>query len=924
MKFSQATTIFCFFFVLLLGAEAAKKPDVQLPPKISPYANLYLSLDIYGGVDFYFDIYAIGKTQPEQFNALKEAVGVFLATTKFEEWEFSSIEQDMGEYHYLYLNRPKVFSSKSWKVEGKLRLNSLLEACQTFQVNEFSVHLELPPSAKGNFPKIFHQAEGNYSYKIATHQRIPHLAFSFLYQRETIQRLFFYLLSPLIILLFFLLWTLIVVRKSFLYAPSSEAKGFACCVLRYLSTTCSIGLWLWWLFGNIVLNISLLIAHEPLPHQVLLPGHLLSALFLLGLPLLTQLVCTFLSQSVWRKLVPGVRSGVILKTLCFFSFVGTVFVFLATHLAYKQQAENWQEFLGISLVTLFVTVALWIRYLSASVVGKGEVHEKIFALGKELLNREFLQISMLPTARAPQPIIITRFIFQFSEYIVESLSKAEFDAFVTYRLLYFKKSLRLRACILFGVFAGIFLFAFAIVTLSIFLIPAEGQTIAARMNLSLSSVKMIFVGTFLLSLFATILCYYIYQSQHRKIYQETMEISGNPEAFITAQAKIHRFYFSTPKHWKKGWSEILYQHRKILKIARHLARDQKIEENQLLEILGKADDDTSRYSIPEKADPKKEKQERAENETPGKLFSSANKQSYLKKQGKIQMFLMLFPPVVLALWVEYSAWEGILKWIIYGVGVFLIPALSYFTVLRLNLRFNEKIKNQFWKRFQEKNTDLISEQVFFTGIVPDSELKTYEGFTAWDMGIFLLRQDSLVFRGEETHFVLKKNQIRDCKIESGYPSLTKNERIYIHWRDEESQEEGKFSFSSPFPIEKEYSLRQKKEKKGQEVFRRWQEDSSSFPCLESSFQEYSFPKWEPVSGQSMFVVGNVSLIIINMIVWGVVGLMFCFLLDLKFDLKEGDTGWFLLISYWFTSNMHFLPFLFTKKKVEKKIEKIEG
>src|SRR5205823_917777 len=78
----------------------------------------------------------------------------------------------------------------------------------------------------------------------------------------------------------------------------------------------------------------------------------------------------------------------------------------------------------------------------------------------------------------------------------------------------------------------------------------------------------------------------------------------------------------------------------------------------------------------------------------------------------------------------------------------------------------------------------------FVSLAPTEEVRVYDGFSQWDVGLLWLAGDRLVYAGEHARFALPREHVTAIRVGRGLPGWLPTRRVFIAWHDPATGAEG--------------------------------------------------------------------------------------------------------------------------------------
>ena len=380
----------------------------------------------------------------------------------------------------------------------------------------------------------------------------------------------------------------------------------------------------------------------------------------------------------------------------------------------------------------------------------GELRDRAFAIA-EKAKTKLNQLYVFPMsamrianafAHSAQNVFLT-------DYLVHNLSKSEVDAVIGHEIAHLQKKH-------IGIRIAVMIFLVAIISSATGLLdPVVPQ------NFPTGPV-----------LYAILLLIIFFISRRNEFAADagSAQLTGNAEAMMTALARITRLN-TMPLQWSK-LDEKLLAHPSTLRRINRLAAEAGISEARTAELLAQSafpPHDT--YSIPATALPA------------GKIFSTRFKTQLSRKIAWALIVPSLVLPAVVASLVRWAGFDGTTRWLVYAFGLLLTLAIDWLLLDRLPMLNTSQLERRLREKCRAQNQNVSECTGAFVGLAPDSSPRIYEGNWTWDIGFLSLAPDELCYWGEESKFVLRRDQITSISLGPGPAGWLRVPSIYFSWRD---------------------------------------------------------------------------------------------------------------------------------------------
>ncbi len=380
----------------------------------------------------------------------------------------------------------------------------------------------------------------------------------------------------------------------------------------------------------------------------------------------------------------------------------------------------------------------------------GELRDRAFAMAQKAKTR-LNQLYVLPAeqirmanafAHAAHNVFLT-------DYLLKNLSKAEVDAVVGHEVAHLQnKHLGRRMTITFMV---VLVFAFS------------GAVLEYWLPRGLPN-GPIFYALFLLA--------FLFISRRNEFVADagSVKLTGNAEAMITALARITRLN-TMPIQWSK-LNEKLLTHPSTLRRIRRLAKDARIPEARVSELLSQAGSTpVETYSIPPTALPA------------GKLFSTRCKAQIAGKVAWTLLLATVLLPAAFALLAYRIGPQGGVPWLVYAIGLLSTLAANLMLLNFLPMLGLRKLERLLREKCRAEQPASRICNGLFVGLAPDSHPRVYEGNWAWDLGFLSLTPKYLSYWGEEARFILQRDEVISISLGPGPLGWFRTPSAYLTCRN---------------------------------------------------------------------------------------------------------------------------------------------
>jgi hypothetical protein len=749
------------FLILLAATNGVGR--AQAPPAVAPgTARLLLHCDRCGGVDFTLTLPAA----PTNFDDLKEALSRVLSGPpgKLEPQAFP-----WGGF--VVRGRVKgALGARPLGAASDVEVAPLLEVLRPLRVKFLVVDLYHPALgfSESNFlttaetgvpglpwlKSVVHQAI------LPTNEPPPRLHVAFGYRTADLPRLI-----PLGVVLLVPLLVTLYVRHRALRAHDADPLavwfGYWCFQQKLVPA-----LWCLWLTVVFLPDTGQL-AYMAVSGLRLGSTMTTGALTFVVPPLVCTALCQLLGVSVF-VCAPAVgwTSGMV-RRQALWQLVGRLLVLVLGAVALdlwdngRTALAGGVGSLGVVAGVVCLGFALQARDVTPNPLPPGEVRDRLFHLAEEgEVRLAQAHVVSPPRWRLLNVFAVVGLTAHLTPAVVRDLRRREVDAVLALELAYLwcrRHSWRPVVYPLVGVALGVgalgaaYLFA------------------GLRLELywSLAVVPMLFAGR----LFVRPL-----RRFSPDLDREAVTRTGDPEALLTALAKLHErglLPLSCP------WWGCAEQERALQRRLEAAAERFNIPPERLQEILDGpgTGDETYPPLVSE----------------PGATPAAANTLfSRVAKTGfSIRMTWLLIPALVCTpagaalLAQRLRPTSALVLLVVLAAGLAATILLRRLGLRLLVGRFYRKVRRQLLARLEPESVTPDSWQAVFVGLAPDAAPRVYDGFYDWDLGFLLPRGDSLCYIGDQTRFVLRRDQVSAVYLGAGPPVWRAGPRVYVRWHDKE-------------------------------------------------------------------------------------------------------------------------------------------
>jgi heat shock protein HtpX len=433
----------------------------------------------------------------------------------------------------------------------------------------------------------------------------------------------------------------------------------------------------------------------------------------------------------------------------------------------------------LRLGVLLLTVAYFSRMLlvqgwqrvtrqAPQALTHGELRDHIGELAAEAGVR-LGPISVLPTTkgRLANAFALHGNRMLLTDHLVHTLSRRELDAVVGHELAHLKRGDPRRLWItLFGL-----IFVTSLIGGFLPALPAF-----RRWEEITPIVFPLFGVVVMISLF-----YVVRRRVERATDKTGLALTGDPEALITGLARLTHAN-AMPLEWGK-WDERLLTHPSTLRRVQAIARESRVSEERLQELLlaaaGPAPE-AERYPLPPLFDGER-------------VFSTSFKNNAAFRLRWALNAAMVLPPALAAFAAQREGWEAPWTWAASLIGAVAALALTALVMDRGAGRDDGALERRLRARLEAEGLSIRVAGGLFVGLAPDAAPRLYEWRFDWDAGFLFLQGDQMSYVGEQARFTLTPQQVTGLSLGPGAPGWTPTERVVVVWQDEEGGRSGTFS-----------------------------------------------------------------------------------------------------------------------------------
>jgi hypothetical protein len=370
--------------------------------------------------------------------------------------------------------------------------------------------------------------------------------------------------------------------------------------------------------------------------------------------------------------------------------------------------------------------------------------------------------------------------------------------------------------------------------------------------------------------------------------RDALSITGDPEALLTALAKLRRQsllplvigkerqVFDGPL---EDWPRL-----------QDLADRARIPPERLREILDRPGSGEDHY-------PPQPTATGATRESDARLFSTEFRRRTAARQNALRLALEMAPPAMAAYVVQSQNWQG--AWLAgaYVAGLLLMVMIRRLAEHCMGVQTSRGLRRGIRGRLVSEGLQPDAWGGIFVGLSPHAEPRSYENFLIWDMGFLVLAGDRCCYLGDRTRFALKREHIQDVYLGRGAssgPGARIAQRVYVRWWDEERGVGGTFNLAVSQP----HSLWQRGPRPAdlEKRLRDWLRQPAASDEVPPPLRALSSPDFGAVASESLVKLAAVNILFALLVLRAPFAIGICFLLGLSFDREAGAGAWYVLLS----------------------------
>jgi Zn-dependent protease with chaperone function len=393
-------------------------------------------------------------------------------------------------------------------------------------------------------------------------------------------------------------------------------------------------------------------------------------------------------------------------------------------------------------------------------LSSGDLRDRAFAMA-ERIGVKLQQVYLIPSGKGQVANAFARTgnTISFTDYLLERMSQREVDYVMAHELSHLK--LKHPAKLGYAYMGSFFLAMFAVN----FLAPFFHDSVVTRYAL----------------IFAIVSAFPYFWSRRFEYAADAGAVAatGDPRAAISALFKLSELNMM-PIHWSH-WREKWLTHPSSMRRAQAVAKKAAIPFEEIPTIARDGAAEAVNYAIPSTTGPG------------AKLHSTQRTRSVTLRLSFVLVGLLAFVPSLFSLVAIYLSSPA--KWLVFALAL-PVTLLAFLLLANYSPRFiRGNLLPALNKKLAAQGIQADSWSGVYVGFSPTAAPRLYEGNSNWDIGYLFFRSDRICYRGEETRFALRQDQITAIKHADGLPGLLSTNRIYIAWSDAERGTCGVFNIS---------------------------------------------------------------------------------------------------------------------------------
>lgn len=414
-----------------------------------------------------------------------------------------------------------------------------------------------------------------------------------------------------------------------------------------------------------------------------------------------------------------------------------------------------------------------------------------------------------------------------TDTLVELLTAREVDAIAAHELAHAKlkhPERKMRYAAFFGV--TFFLIYFICLGGGVFPVVSEAE--------ELEEFVVFISGVF----FCVVMWLYIGRRFEFKADAGAVELTGDPEAFITGLTKICRINY-WPLEWKKRY-EVLMTHPSLMRRLRAVGERAGLSPAGVESLVERGETGDSYYEVP------------AYVLEGDKVFSSEARRKILLSGMVLMLLLNALIPALTARAVVQWDLQGGARLETYLAGLALTALGMILVSGYLNHAGSRRFKKRLLAKLASNGVNLNEAQPTFVSYAPNDSDEMYEGFTNTDIGFLFAAGDRLCFFGDEQQFAVPRESFVSAGLGRRRRGWFRRRELVVRWREKGGDGGGSFCVSC-YDVGHASSVT-KANKRLIEFIRAWREGRQAEGIVRAEFDNLGLPG-EPGSGGVPMRVG---------------------------------------------------------------------
>ncbi len=255
----------------------------------------------------------------------------------------------------------------------------------------------------------------------------------------------------------------------------------------------------------------------------------------------------------------------------------------------------------------------------------------------------------------------------------------------------------------------------------------------------------------------------------------SVQLSGDPEAAITALLKLSRLNL-TPVQWDKVTGTML-THPSTLKRVQRIAVIGQVAPERLEQLLQESHALTSQ---PVEEQPLESNETFREAASRNPVISTVSAAQMLVFKQWALRFLYIVPPALVA--VAVHRWQLPNPSVAYIIGGAACFALFLLISEWQTVWGRTSLMNRFHARLRDDGVAVAEDGAELVALSPHAYLCAYTVAFTWDTGLLLMGKNRLCYAGDQIRFALRPEQVLGVRIGPGIPQWLAQSRIYIDWQ----------------------------------------------------------------------------------------------------------------------------------------------